>query len=160
MSPALLIIDLQNGVCKSLFNSNNLINCVNNRISFYRNKNYPIIFIQHEGSTLKRGSTDRKFVSLLDYRANDIVIKKTHPNSFYKTNLRETLTNLGIDRLEICGAQTEYCVDATIKVAHSLGYQLVMKHGASSTRNNSYMTAQDTINFYENIWSSDYLTFI
>lgn len=59
--------------------------------------------------------------------------------------------------LEICGAQTEYCVDTTIKMAHGLGYQLSMRYGASSTFDNQFMTAKETIQFYENIWEEYFL---
>ncbi|OYT03716.1 cysteine hydrolase, partial [Limosilactobacillus reuteri] len=33
-------------------------------------------------------------------------------------------------------------------------------HNTSSTFDNKYMTAEDTINFFENIWNNRFLTFI
>ena len=51
---------------------------------------------------------------------NKIFVRKTHANSFYKTNLKEILDQLSVNRIEFCGAQTEYCMDATIKFAHGL----------------------------------------
>ncbi|MRN07701.1 cysteine hydrolase [Lactobacillus sp. 0.1XD8-4] len=160
---ALIIIDLQNGVCKSdqvIFNYENLILKINRRIDYYRSQNLPIIFIQHEDNLLQKNSTAWQLVSGLHYKKADILISKKHPNSFYQTDLEKILENLGINNLEICGAQTEYCVDATIKMAHGLGYQVVMQHHASSTFDNKYMTAEDTINFFENIWNNRFLTFI
>ncbi|MGK4161864.1 cysteine hydrolase family protein [Limosilactobacillus reuteri] len=160
---ALMVIDLQNGVCKPdrvIFNYENLISKINKRIDCYRSQDLPIIFIQHEDSLLRKNSTIWELVSDLHYKKHDILIRKKHPNSFYQTHLKETLENLGISQLEICGAQTDYCVDATVKMAHGLGYQVIMQHHASSTFDNKYMTAEDTINFYENIWNNRFLTFI
>ncbi|WP_302117182.1 cysteine hydrolase family protein [uncultured Limosilactobacillus sp.] len=163
MQSALLVIDLQNGVCKPnqiIFNYPNLIAKINKRIDYYRFHNLPIIFIQHEDNSLQKNSKAWELVPSLNYKKTDILISKSHPNSFYKTPLQETLTNLGVNKLEICGTQTEYCIDATIKMAHGLGYQLIMQHYASSTFDNKYMTAKNTINFFENIWNKRFLSFI
>lgn len=142
MTKALLVIDLQNGVC---------------HIAFFRSQDLPIIFIQHESSSLLKGSAEWKLISGLNYQSNDFYIKKTHLNSFYKTKLQEILNKLQVRELEICGAQTEYCVDTTIKMAHGLGCQLSMKSGASSTFDNQFMTAMQTIKFYEKIWEENFL---
>lgn len=42
-------------------------------------------------------------------------------------------------------------------MAHGLGYQLLMKSGASSTFDNQFMTAKQTIKFYEKIWEENFL---
>ena len=160
MTKALLVIDLQNGVChnsKDIFNLKSLIKLINERIAFFRAQELPVVFIQHENSLLLKDSTEWKLISELNYQRDDFYINKTHPNSFYKTKLQETLNNLQVRELEICGAQIEYCVDTTIKMAHGLGYQLSMKHGASSTFDNQFMTAKETIKFYENIWEEYFL---
>ena len=160
MTRALLVIDLQNGVChkaEEIFNFKSLVKVINERIAFFRAQNLPIIFIQHESSSLLKGSVEWKLISKLNYQSNDFYIKKTHLNSFYKTKLQEVLNNLQVRELEICGAQTEFCVDTTIKMAHGLGYQLSMKCGASSTFDNQFMTAKQTIKFYEKIWEENFL---
>ena len=61
----------------------------------------------------------------LDHQPTDYYLLKTHANSFFQTNLQATLTELGVESIEFCGAQTEYCVDTTIRVAHSLGLSLL-----------------------------------
>lgn len=47
--------------------------------------------------------------------------------------------------------------DATIKFAHGLGYENFMVQKATSTLNNPFMSAKETINFYENIWNHRFL---
>lgn len=70
------------------------------------------------------------------------------------------LMELNIQTLEICGAQTEYCIDTSIKVAHHLGYQVRMLHSLTTTYDNAFMSAQDTIAFYEKIWDQRFVEFM
>lgn len=163
MKSALLVIDVQNGVCKSdqvIFNYEDLIAQINNRINYYRQNDFPIIFIQHENTSLQKNSIAWQLVPSLNYKDGDFLIDKKYLNSFYKTRLERVLNELGINKLEICGTQTEYCIDATVKMAHGLGYEVIMQHHASSTFDNKYMTAKDTVNFFESIWNNNFLHFI
>ena len=79
MTRALLVIDLQNGVChkaEEIFNLKSLVKVINERIAFFRAQNLPIIFIQHESSSLLKGSAEWKLISKLNYQSNDFYIKK------------------------------------------------------------------------------------
>lgn len=86
--------------------------------------------------------------------------RRNIPTPFIGPICKKILNQQQVDQLEICGAQTEYCIDATIKMAHGLGYQVVMKHGAASTFDNSFMTAPETNTFFERIWRDRFLKFI
>jgi hypothetical protein len=45
-------------------------------------------------------------------------------------------------------------------MAHGLGYKIMMKHGASSTFDNRYLSAAATIKFFEQILNQRFLEFI
>lgn len=90
----------------------------------------------------------------------NILYSKKYPNSFFDTNLDQLLTSKETKSIEMCGAQTEYCVDTTIKVAHGLGYKVRMKKGLSTTVDNQFMNAKDTIAFYEGIWNKRFLEWV
>lgn len=159
----LIVIDLQNGVCycnEHLFGLDELLAKVNERISLYRKLHKPIIFVQHCDEELVPGEEHWAINAKLDVQAQDFLVNKTHANSFYRTNLKEILDQLNVHRIEFCGAQTEYCMDATIKFAHGLGYTNYMVRNATSTLNNSSMSAKETIHFFENMWNHRYLEFI
>ncbi|WP_336771414.1 cysteine hydrolase family protein [Paenibacillus sp. MMO-58] len=159
----LIVIDLQNGVCynkEHLFRLEKLLTKVNERISLYRKLHKPIIFVQHCDEELVPGEEHWAINAKLDVQAQDFLVNKIHANSFYRTNLKEILDQLNVHSIEFCGAQTEYCMDATIKFAHGLGYKNLMVKNATSTLNNSSMSAEETINFYENMWNHRYLEFI
>ncbi|MFK4566395.1 cysteine hydrolase family protein [Enterococcus sp. UD-01] len=160
---ALIIIDLQNGlntVGTGLFQLEPLLLEVNQRIAYYREQHLPVIFIQHEDEDLVAESHDWQLFAELDARRKDFYIRKTHANSFFNTTLKELLTQLAITDLEFCGAQTEYCVDTTIRMAHGLGYNCSMKRGLSTTLDNDLLDAQRIIQHHENIWNKRFLTFI
>ncbi|WP_146548002.1 isochorismatase family protein [Rummeliibacillus suwonensis] len=130
------------------------------RISLYKELDKPVIFVQHCDDELVPEEDSWNINSKIDFRKQDLFVRKTHANSFYKTNLKDLLDILSIHSIEFCGAQTEYCMDATIKFFHGLGYKNYMVRKATSTLNNAYMSAKETINFYENIWSNRFLEFI
>ena len=156
MSDVLLVIDLQNGICKGtpeIYNFESVIKIVNQRIKEYRETNKQIVFIQHNDEDLVAGSDNWKLVSDLQLLTDDITIQKTSPNSFFRTNLKQLLDRFGASSLEICGAQVEYCVDTTIKMAHGLGYNVQVKDGSVTTLDNDFMTASETIRFYKKIWN-------
>lgn len=159
---ALVIIDLQVGIQSegnSLYNINSILEGVNERIRVFRENGNPIIFIQHNDEELVLDSPGWQLFSELDVRDTDYFVRKTHANSFYKTNLAELLSELSIHNLEICGAQTEYCVDTTVRMAHGLGYSLTMTRGLHTTLDSEHLDAETIIKHHENIWNS-FLTFI
>ncbi|MBO0473872.1 hypothetical protein IGL98_000264 [Enterococcus sp. DIV0840] len=160
---ALIVIDLQKGLenfGSGLFRLTDILEGVNQRITDYRNNHLPIIFIQHEDCDLVVDSPDWQLFDQLDAKTEDFYIGKTHANSFFQTKLKELLDEFSVTELEFCGAQTEYCVDTTIRMAHGLGYTCFMKRGLSTTLNNDLLGAQTIIQHHENLWDDRFLTFI
>lgn len=160
---ALIVIDLQKGLDRfetGLFQLPELLIGVNQRIARFRKKDRPIIFIQHEDEDLALNSTAWQLFDQLDARESDFYIRKTHANSFYQTELKELLDRLSVTDLEFCGAQTEYCVDTTIRMAHGLGYTCFMKKGLSTTLNNDLLGAKTIVAHHEQLWDRRFLTFI
>ncbi|MFC6261276.1 cysteine hydrolase family protein [Levilactobacillus fujinensis] len=163
MADVLLVIDLQNGVCygeQTAANMPQVIAGVNARIAAYRQAKKPVVFVQQTDADLVKETHDWALIPELDYRGTDSVVFKTHANAFYHTNLRRVLTEFATESLEICGAQVEYCVDTTVKVAHGIGYDLQMTRGLTTTVDNEFMTAQQTIAFFEGIWDQRFVTML
>ena len=78
-------------------------------------------------------------------------------NAFVKylkeTGLKEYLDQQGIEQLVLCGMQTEYCVDTSVKVGFEYGYKLVIPEGAVTTFDGEDIPAETLNEFYENIWA-------
>ena len=66
-------------------------------------------------------------------KPGDLVIEKTASDGFYQTNLQSELDRLAIERLVICGLQTEFCVDTTCRAAFSRGFEIVLAADAHTT---------------------------
>lgn len=163
LADALVVIDLQKGVSTidyPLVNLETILQQVNKTIAIYRTANHPIIFIQHEDDELIYDSQEWTLFDELDAMPSDIFIRKTHANAFYETNLKDQLGQLKIKSIELCGAQTDFCVDATVKFAHGLHYQLMMQQGLSTTSDNLFLTGEKTVAFFESIWDHRYLEII
>ncbi|MNG03395.1 Streptothricin hydrolase [compost metagenome] len=72
-------------------------------------------------------------------------MRKTTGDSFYQTNLQQLVPVQDFERLVICGLQTDYCVNATVRQALKLGYDVVLAADAHSTVDNGNLTAEDII---------------
>ena len=66
--------------------------------------------------------------------------------------IRDSLDKQGIEKLVLCGMQTEYCVDTSVKVAFEYGYHLIIPEGAVTTFDGDDIPAETINEFYEDIW--------
>lgn len=87
-------------------------------------------------------------------------MNKTHANSFYKTELPAILAGLDVQKIEFCGAQTEYCVDTTVRFAHGLGFDCYMVRGLHTTADSDLMDAGTIMAHHESLWDKRFLTFL
>jgi len=67
-------------------------------------------------------------------REGEVVIGKHHANSFRNTDLLATLRGLGVTRLVVCGMQTHMCVEAAVRAAADLGFEVIVARDACATR--------------------------
>ena len=62
------------------------------------------------------------------------IVYKHYPNSFRETNLLEMLREWQVERVVICGMMTHMCVDATVRAAADLGFEVILVADACATR--------------------------
>jgi nicotinamidase-related amidase len=125
MKSAILIIDLQEGLFDGAgkpYDYANTINRINILTGLARERQLPVIFIQHEQADgpLQYNSNNWSLVSELNVEPSDYVVRKTTPNSFLRTNLDEILKKKNVNNLIICGYATEFCVDTTVRAAAAM----------------------------------------
>ncbi|CAI8749766.1 MULTISPECIES: cysteine hydrolase family protein [unclassified Pseudomonas] len=155
MNTALLIIDVQNALCsgeEECFDSQRIIRTINELAAKTRALGLTVILIQHEEleGSLTYGSAAWQLADDLLTAADDLRVRKTTPDAFYQTDLQPLLQARGIDRLVVCGLQTDYCVNATVRQAHALGYDVVLAADAHSTVDNGSMAAEQIIANHNN----------
>ena len=150
VNPALLIIDVQQGLCEGqhdAWQSAAVIARINTVAGKARAAGAPVIFIQHESASgyLPYGSREWQLAHGLHVEPTDLRVRKTTPDSFHRTELEELLKRHAVTELVICGMHTEFCVDTTIRRALALGYPVVLVADAHTTEGNAHLSPAQVI---------------
>jgi nicotinamidase-related amidase len=150
MTSALLVIDVQKGLCTgrwAAFDIDRVIGNINTIAAKARAVGAPVVFIQHEADEdLLRFETEGwQLDERLDVRPEDLRVRKTTCDSFNKTPLQALLQSHGVDRLLVCGLQSDFCVDTTVRRALGLGLPVTLVADAHSTVDNGVLTAAQII---------------
>lgn len=145
---ALIIIDLQKALCNQAplpFNLQQIISNVNDQLCHATKCNYPVIFVQHEASTLQPGTDGWKLLDELSVPDKAIFIGKTTPNAFFQTELNNCLERIKASHLLVCGYASEFCIDTTIRAAATLSYDITLISDAHTTHDKPHASAESII---------------
>lgn len=150
MSTALLVIDVQQGLCEGEHESHdaqNVIARINAVSAKARAAGALVIFIQHEATSgfLRHGTPEWQLAQGLHLEPSDLLLRKTATDSFHRTELEDILRRHAVTDLVICGMQTEFCVDTTTRRALALGYPVVLVADAHSTEKNEFLSVPQII---------------
>ncbi len=146
MKTALLVIDVQQGMCvgeDAAFEVNRVIERINGLSETARAEESPVVFIQHEeaGGAFQYGFEGWQLAATLATDPGDLRVRKKTPDSFNQTELQDLLQSKQVQRLVICGLQSDFCVDTTVRRALSHGYYVTLVADAHSTLDNDILTA-------------------
>lgn len=146
MTSAFLIIDVQHALCTGVdaaFDIEAVIDRINSVSSRARAAGVPVVLIQHEEASgpLQFGADGWQLDARLQLHNTDLRLRKTACDSFYQTDLQELLTSRGVDHLVVCGLQSEFCVDSTVRAALARGYPVTLVSDGHSTVDNGVLTA-------------------
>jgi nicotinamidase-related amidase len=143
MKTALLLVDIQNdyfpGGKNELAGSISASLKAKQLLDAFRNLNFPIIHVQHistrPGATFFLPDTPgMQFHENVKPLPGETIVQKHFPNSFRGTELRETLKNLGVTKLVICGMMTHMCIDSTTRAAFDYGFECIIAGDACATK--------------------------
>jgi len=81
-----------------------------------------VVWVQHSDEQLARGSDGWQLVSELVPGDAEPLVEKSYGDSFEETSLETVLSRLGVGRLVVVGAQTDWCVRSTLHGALARGY--------------------------------------
>jgi len=129
---ALILIDIQSGLTKkkTLYREKLFFDSINEAIKEYRDSDSKIIFVYHNNSQLKNGTSDWELDERINKQECDIIIQKKHGNAFQKTNLKEVLLDSNIDHITIGGLTSHGCVKATCLGGIAEGFKTsLLKNG-------------------------------
>jgi nicotinamidase-related amidase len=149
MGSALLVIDVQQGLCEgegAAWDSTAVIARINRVAAHTRASGMPVVFIQHEdASGLVHGSREWQLADGLLAEPGDLRVRKTTPDSFLRTDLQALLLARGVSELIVCGMHSEFCVDTTTRRALALGYPVTLVADAHTSAGNTALTPQQVV---------------
>jgi nicotinamidase-related amidase len=150
MTSAPLVIDVRQALGSgpwAAFDTGRVLDRINPLIRAARAAGAPVVFVQHE-----EGEGPMQFEAdgwQLDARLDtdtgtdpgDPRMRKTACDAFHRTGLQTLLQERGVAELEVCGMQSGFCIDSTVRGALSHGYPVVLAANAHTTLDNGVLTA-------------------
>ena len=95
-------------------------------IEAWRRARQPLVFVRHDsaepGSPLARGTAGNAFKSCVTGDPDLLVSKAVHSAFYGVPDLHSWLQANAVQRVVICGIQTNMCCETTARMASDLGY--------------------------------------
>ncbi|MBG6160994.1 nicotinamidase-related amidase [Labrenzia sp. EL_195] len=144
---ALLLIDIQNDYFPSIENSRMPLPDMDEAaaraaglLSAARSNGTTVIHVKHVMTSdaapfFRPGTPGADLHDSVKPSISETVIEKTRPNSFVGTDLEDCLRREQIERVIMCGAMSQMCVDATVRAAVDLGFAVMVAHDACAAAN-------------------------
>lgn len=125
----MLIIDMQIALVPALWRGEELASRIALVAQRARDRGVPVIAIQQtgpEGTPFDPEDPGWQLSPQLCLHDDDLRLRKSATDSFFRTNLAELLAAGEVDTVVISGAATDYCVDATARSALSYGFDVTL----------------------------------
>jgi nicotinamidase-related amidase len=131
---AVLIVDVQNGVVGEAHERDAVVANVGSLVEKARKAEVPVVWVQHNDENgLPQGSDDWQIVPELQPGDTEPRVDKSYADSFEATTLETVLSELGVGRLLVAGAQTDECIRSTLHGALVRGYDTTLVSDAHTT---------------------------
>lgn len=155
----LLVVDVQEAlVSENPFNKETTVNNIKLLIRECRNNDVEVIYARHDGGQgdeLEFGSKGWQIYNEVAPKEGEKIIEKRFNSAFRNTELKKCLNEKGIDTIILVGMQTEYCIDATCKVAFEYNFNLIIPEESNTTFDNDYMSGKNIYEYYNfKIWKN------
>jgi hypothetical protein len=130
---ALLVIDVQNGVVAAAHERDRIVANMGRLIEKARGEQVPVVWVQHSDEQLVEGSEEWQIVPELLPNDAEPLAHKNYGDSFEDTGLETILSDLGVGRVVVGGAQTDACVRSTLHGPFVRGYDATLASDAHTT---------------------------
>jgi nicotinamidase-related amidase len=134
---ALLVIDVQNGAVEGAHERDAVVANIDSLVERARQEEVPVVWVQHSSEELVRESDEWRIVPELTPDEAEPLVEKNYGDSFEDTILETVLSDLGVGRLVVVGAQTDACVRSTLHGAFVRGYDTTLVSDAHTTEDQS-----------------------
>jgi nicotinamidase-related amidase len=131
---ALLVVDVQVGVVAKAWDRDRIVGNVSLAVRRAREAGVPVVWVQHHDKELERESLAWQWVPGLEPLAGELRIHKSYNSAFESTQLLAELDRLGVGRIFLAGAATNWCVRATAYGALDRGFDVTLISDAHTTQ--------------------------
>jgi isochorismate hydrolase len=149
---ALLVLDMQEYFLQAdshafVPSAASIIPGLNKLIAAFELAHRPVIATRHLNTPGDAGMMSKWWRALIDPQAayshyskaakinNPIQINKTQYDAFYQTELENTLNNLEVTQVIICGVMTHLCCETTARSAFMRGFEVFFTVDGTATYN-------------------------
>lgn len=137
---ALLVVDVQQGFDDPVWGPRNNPACEENvatLIETWRAKGQPIVYVRHDSaepeSPFTPGQRGNEFREILSGEPDLLVVKSVNSAFHGDPDLAAWLRAEGIERVAVCGVQTNMCCETTARVAANLDFDMTFVLDATHT---------------------------
>lgn len=130
---ALLVIDVQNKVVAGAHERDAVVANIASLVARARSERVPVVWVQHFDERTVRGSDGWRIVPELDPADDEPLVEKSYGDAFEGTPLESVLSERGVGRLFVTGAQTDACIRCTLHGAFVRGYDATLVGDAHTT---------------------------
>ena len=149
---ALLVLDLQDYFLLEsshafIPSASAILPGINKLIAAFISANYPLMYTRHINTPEDAGMMSKWWRDLIDPQTaynqnitmahipNTFHINKTQYDAFHKTSLENTLHELKIEQVVICGVMTHLCCETTARSAFVRGFEVFFTVDGTATYN-------------------------
>jgi nicotinamidase-related amidase len=137
---ALIVVDVQQGFDDPVWGPRNNPACeehVAALIDAWRAEGQPIVFVRHDstepGSPFTPGTPGNELRDILSGEPDLLVAKSVNSAFHGEPDLAEWLRGEDIERVVVCGVQTNMCCETTARVAANLDFDMTFVLDATHT---------------------------
>ncbi len=156
----LLVIDMQVGsfdAATPQHDANGVVSRINRLAAAVRKSGGVVVFVQHDGPPGDDFAPFTKgwaILGSLERDPSDRSVRKTLNDAFFGTSLQSDLEELGAGRVLVAGWATDMCVDATVRSAAVLGFEVVVVEDAHTVTDRPHLNAERIIEHHHWIWQN------
>lgn len=139
------------------FDTTGVVQRINELAELFRELNYPVVNIQHDGTgtgEFEKNAIDWENLDDLIVESNDIRIDKFANDVFYKSELNSKLEELKVRELFITGCATDFCIESTIQSALTKDFNITVVEDGHTTGQRPHLKAEQVIEHYNWVWQN------
>jgi nicotinamidase-related amidase len=137
---ALIVVDVQQGFDDPVWGQRNNPDCEENiaaLIEAWRAHGEPIVYVRHDsaesGSPFTPGQQGNEFQEIITGEPDLLVTKSVNSSFHGEPDLAAWLRGEGIERIVVCGIQTNMCCETTARVGANMDFEMTFVLDATHT---------------------------